>query len=216
MQGFNYSMLMVGPGPIGGIVEEKNIPASHWMPYIAVDDVDKAAERCKELGGGVCVPPTDIPETGRFAVVNDPQGAFFSIYKGLPGSEGADPDLPIPGRVCWNEVLTTDEAKAQEFYSAMFGWTDAPKDMGPMGTYTVFHVGEDGVCGGMRPPMEVPPHWEVVFAVADTDASTAQADAAGATVINGPFDIPGVGRSSILADPTGAVFQLIQFENQPD
>lgn len=36
------------------------------------------AARCTELGGQVSVPPTDIPP-GRFTVLNDPQGAVFSI-----------------------------------------------------------------------------------------------------------------------------------------
>ncbi len=100
MEGCTYRMIMVGPGPIGGIVEEKNIPVSHWMPYVAVNDVDAAAKKLQQLKGTVCVPPTDIPGTGRFAVVGDPQGAYFSLYKGLPESAGADPDQPVPGRIC--------------------------------------------------------------------------------------------------------------------
>jgi hypothetical protein len=68
-------MIVDGPGPIGGIVEEKAIPASHWMPYVSVANVDAAAKKCSSLGGSVCVPPTDIPHVGRFAVVGDPLGA---------------------------------------------------------------------------------------------------------------------------------------------
>ena len=70
-------MAMVGPN-----WEGKNIPP-HWMSYVAVDDVDAAAAHAAELGGAVCVPPTDIPGIGRFAVLNDPQGATLSIFKGL-------------------------------------------------------------------------------------------------------------------------------------
>lgn len=51
----------------------------HWMSYIAVDDVDASAAKVWELGGKVCVPPTDIPNVGRFCVVNDPTGATFSL-----------------------------------------------------------------------------------------------------------------------------------------
>jgi predicted enzyme related to lactoylglutathione lyase len=53
----------------------------HWMTYVAVDDVDALAARVPELGGNVCVPPTDIPNVGRFAVINDPTGATLSIIK---------------------------------------------------------------------------------------------------------------------------------------
>jgi predicted enzyme related to lactoylglutathione lyase len=53
----------------------------HWLPYIAVADVDAAAARVGELGGKVFCPPTDIPETGRFAVVADDQGAVFALFQ---------------------------------------------------------------------------------------------------------------------------------------
>ena len=60
MMGTTYHMIHCGPGPIGGVMQEKNIPVSHWMPYLAVDDVDRAAAKVAQLGGSVCVPPTDI------------------------------------------------------------------------------------------------------------------------------------------------------------
>lgn len=56
---------------------------SHWEAYFAVDDTDEAATRVTELGGTVVMPPMDI-EPGRFAVVQDPQGATFSIIKFKP------------------------------------------------------------------------------------------------------------------------------------
>ncbi len=59
--------------------ETSEMPPPHWMTYIAVDDVDQSAAKVWELGGKVCVPPTDIPNTGRFCVVNDPSGATFSL-----------------------------------------------------------------------------------------------------------------------------------------
>src|ERR671933_761910 len=48
------------------------------MVYFAVEDADDAVARAQELGGKVAVPPTDTP-AGRFAVLNDPHGAVFSI-----------------------------------------------------------------------------------------------------------------------------------------
>ena len=51
----------------------------HWMSWVAVDDVDASAARVTELGGSVCVPPTDIPNTGRFCVISDPTGATISL-----------------------------------------------------------------------------------------------------------------------------------------
>lgn len=63
--------------------ETGELMPSHWMTYIAVDDVDAAAQKVEQFGGKVCVPPMDIP-VGRFAVVNDPGGAVFSIIKLSP------------------------------------------------------------------------------------------------------------------------------------
>jgi uncharacterized protein len=57
-----------------------NIPPN-WMPYFQVTDVDATANKAKELGGNLYVPPSDIPNVGRFSVIADPQGAVFAIYK---------------------------------------------------------------------------------------------------------------------------------------
>ena len=53
----------------------------HWLVYFAVTDVDAKAKQVTQLGGKVLSPPMDIPNIGRFAIVQDPQGAVFSIYR---------------------------------------------------------------------------------------------------------------------------------------
>ncbi|MFD4183473.1 VOC family protein [Rhodococcus sp. NPDC058514] len=52
----------------------------HWALYFGVDDVDAAVEKATSLGGAVHVPGTDIPDTGRFAVLTDPQGGAFAVF----------------------------------------------------------------------------------------------------------------------------------------
>src|SRR5262245_11868510 len=59
---------------------ESKVPPN-WMPYFRVADVDASASKAKELGGSLKVPPTDIPNVGRFSVLQDPQGAVFAIIK---------------------------------------------------------------------------------------------------------------------------------------
>jgi uncharacterized protein len=88
--GMAYTEIVVGSSHVGGIyqmtAEQGDMP-SHWMPYVAVEDVDASAKRVGELGGKVCVPPTDIPNVGRFCVINDPTGATISLIKlGSPSS----------------------------------------------------------------------------------------------------------------------------------
>ena len=69
---------------IGGMMGMKDhmtgIPP-HWMPYFAVEDCDKTVATVKANGGAAHVEPTDIPGTGRFAVLADPQGAAFSVIQ---------------------------------------------------------------------------------------------------------------------------------------
>lgn len=83
--GFSYTHWRVDGTDIGGMMAmDANWPANvppHWMIYATVANCDESAKKVAELGGRVCVPPTDIPEVGRFAVINDPQGAVFSIIQ---------------------------------------------------------------------------------------------------------------------------------------
>jgi len=70
--------------PIGGIMQIRkemgNMP-SNWAPYFMVASVDDSAAKAKQSGGTLRMPPTDIPNTGRFASIADPQGAGFSIFQ---------------------------------------------------------------------------------------------------------------------------------------
>jgi predicted enzyme related to lactoylglutathione lyase len=80
--GMAYTEIVAGGEHVGGIYQmgaEFGEAPSHWMAYVAVDDVDASAKRVEELGGKVCVPPTDIPNVGRFSVINDPTGATLSL-----------------------------------------------------------------------------------------------------------------------------------------
>lgn len=73
-----------GRPSIGMMPMPAGVPAqvpAHWTPYFQVADCDASAERVRALGGSVIVPPSDIPTAGRFAVVSDPQGAMFAMFK---------------------------------------------------------------------------------------------------------------------------------------
>ena len=53
----------------------------HWLNYVTVESADASAARVTELGGKICKPPFDIPNVGRIAIVQDPQGAFFGLFQ---------------------------------------------------------------------------------------------------------------------------------------
>ncbi len=72
-----------GESILGGLEMMPNIPArvpSYWMIYFNVADVDDAFRRAVETGAAEMVAPTDFPG-GRFAIVNDPQGAMFGLLR---------------------------------------------------------------------------------------------------------------------------------------
>jgi predicted enzyme related to lactoylglutathione lyase len=82
--GPDYVLLTAAGRPVAGrLALTPDLAAtlgSRWMVYFAHSDVDSAATRAGELGGGVLVPPRDTP-TGRVAAVADPAGAVFTLLR---------------------------------------------------------------------------------------------------------------------------------------
>jgi predicted enzyme related to lactoylglutathione lyase len=71
------------PG-VGMMQMPAQVPAvvpAYWMPYFQVEDTDASAAKAKTLGANVMMAPMDIPGAGRFAVIADPQGAVFAVFK---------------------------------------------------------------------------------------------------------------------------------------
>jgi uncharacterized protein len=66
----------------GGVMKAPaSMPHSFWIAYVAVDNTDSIAERATRLGANVLVPPTDIPNVGRFGCFMDPQGASLAVLQ---------------------------------------------------------------------------------------------------------------------------------------
>jgi predicted enzyme related to lactoylglutathione lyase len=215
-QGSDYTMWVSKQGPLGGVMKQAGEQAkegapAHWLAHVQVDDVEAAAARAKLLGGRIYKAPTDIPTVGRFAVIADPQGAAIAIFK--PAGEMPLHDVTEDGEFCWNELMTTDTAAAFKFYSDLFGWKIVEEmDMGPMGTYRVFGVGDNRLGGMMTTPKghASPPAWLFYAETSDLDAALRRATTKGAKLLNGPMDVPGGGRIAQFEDPQGAAFALHQ------
>ena len=81
-EGGEYTVVKVGDSGVGGIMAPP--PGAQGMPpmwgcYVTVADTDATVAQCKSLGGKVITGPMDIPKVGRFAVLQDPQGAIFNV-----------------------------------------------------------------------------------------------------------------------------------------
>lgn len=186
----------------------------NWLVYLAVDNADATAAATREAGGSVLMEPADIPGTGRFAVLTDPQGAAFGVLEPLPMD--APPtasafDQSRHGHGNWHELMTADVPAALEFYSGLFGWTKSlTMEMGEMGVYQLFaHDGVDigGIQGLGASPM---PFWLPYFGTQDGIGVTHdRIREAGGTVHHGPADVPGGAQIVIATDPQGAWFAVV-------
>ena len=82
MEGMNYTVVKAGGQEVGGIMaippESQGAPSA-WGTYVTVTNVDDTVETAKTLGANILMPPRDIPDVGRFAVIQDPQGAIISV-----------------------------------------------------------------------------------------------------------------------------------------
>jgi uncharacterized protein len=212
----SYTLWMAGKTRVGGLTglpdgAEAGSPP-HWIVYIATPDVDATVTEAEHLGGKVVKGPTDIPNMGRFAVLADPQGATFAVYTPPgPPPEGGSAS-PGPGEFNWHELATTDYAAALDFYVALFGWEKGPAhDMGSMGLYQIVSRGGMQIGGiyNLHAP-STPPHWLSYVGVVDCAKATAAAKAGGARVMNGPMEVPGGSWISMLMDPQGGAFAVVE------
>jgi uncharacterized protein len=182
----------------------------HWMPYVKVDSADASAARAVQLGGTQIVPPTDIPNVGRFAVLKDPAGANISIFQ--PGQHRGITVFGEVGALCWADLNSQDPEKAARFYGSWLGWTF---ETGKDGYRHIINgTDKENMIGGIPPKMHAPPgtpsHWLSYFHVADCKASAAKAAQLGASTIMPADTMPDVGTIAVIADPQGAVFALYQ------
>ena len=207
-----HMFLRQGEIPSAGVMnipDGMNFPP-HWGMYVAVDKLEDAVAKIKQLGGSELSPIIDVPTVGRMQTMLDPQKAAFSVYE---SSTPHQPDAPREvGDVSWHELMTTDAAAGLTFYSQMFGWKESTAmDMGPMGKYHIFNGGAYDLGGMMnkgKEMAEAPPHWGIYFRVPDVDAGAERVKANGGQVLNGPMDVPGGSRIVNCLDPQGAYFSL--------
>jgi hypothetical protein len=216
MPGMRYTLLSAGDTAIAGLMAlppEACAAGARpgWMGYVGVADVDAHAARLTQAGGAVLRPPEDIPGVGRFAVVADPHGAGFCLFRGNRDEQPPQPPAGTPGTVGWHELAAGDLASAWTFYSGLFGWTrDQAIDMGEMGTYQLFAAGGPAIGGMMSKPPQVPQAgWLYYINVDAIDAAVARAAAGGGQVVNGPMQVPGGSWIAQCIDPQGAMFAMV-------
>jgi len=214
--GGTYTVFSAGPTMVAGLMaipeamRAEGVPPC-WSGYVSTDDVDAEVRRVEAAGGSIRRPPTDIPNVGRFAVVADPGGAVFLLFKPNTTETPTPVEPMTPGHVGWHELYAADPEREFAFYSRLFSWTkDRAIDMGAMGTYQTFATGE-APCGGMMKMCGPVPHpcWNYYIAVVSVAAAADRAVTRGAQILHGPIEVPGGSWIVQARDPQGAVFAMI-------
>jgi hypothetical protein len=214
--GIEYRILSDERGSAGGIMTappeacEKGM-RSGWLGYIGVDDVDAAVAELTQAGGAVHMAAEDIPGVGRIAMVADPQGVPFYLMRGASDEASTAFDPKATGRVAWNELVTTDQVAALEFYIRHFGWEKAgAMPMGELGDYVFIAHGGVPIGAAMnRTPSHDRPMWNFYFRVADIDSAAERVRRGGGEILDGPMEVPGGDYVIVGRDPQGAGFGLV-------
>lgn len=211
MPGFDYRLAKADGDMVAGMMKTEDMrPMTAWLTYFAADDCDKTAAQATAAGGKVLHPPTDIPGTGRFAVLADPQGAPFGILQPNPDDQGGAFDQKKTGHGNWHELTSNDPKAALAFYGTLFGWQPGrAMDMGEGGTYQLFsHQGAD-IGGMMGLDCQGKSAWRPYFGADSTDRGISRITSGGGKVLHGPVEVPGGAFIASATDPQGAHFAIV-------
>lgn len=216
MPGMDYRLASIGGTMIAGMMKgEAGGPPPMWTLYFAVTDVDATVAAMTKDGAKPVVPPTDIPGTGRFSILFDPQGAVFGLLQPLPmadGTGGGAFDQGKSGHGNWHELMSKDSRAALAFYGRHLGWTlSRSMEMATGMTYHIFaRDGQD--IGGMMdltPAMPPMPFWMPYFGAEGIDRAVAAIERTGGTIRMGTQEVPGGAFMTVATDPQGAAFALV-------
>jgi hypothetical protein len=199
--------------PIGNAVAVKKTKIegkqSRWLSYMSVMDVDQTILRIERNQGSVYMPPRNLPDRGRVAVVLDSEGAPFALVRSATG------DPPDDG-FDWNdffaaELWARDRDAAIAFYQAIAGYHVELADLGDGKAYHLLVENGTPRAGVVQIPWEdVKPNWVPYIAVEDVNAVAEKVASLGGELLIEPDPNIREGKVAIIADPSGAVFAVQQ------
>ena len=209
MEGETYPVIQRGDQAIGGYRLSQPNVQPQWISYLSVPDVDASHDAAVAAGSTTLMAPTNYGSVGRACAIKDPTGAPLCLWKGAR-PDPADVEETPTGGWFWNELWTSDDARALAFYQSSFGFTAESMPMGAMTYYVLKKDGQRraGLCRTVNP--QAKSLWLPYVAVADCDATAEKVAGLGGQLLSAPRDVPGIGRFSLCADPTGAAIAFIR------
>jgi len=211
-----YTLVLADGLPIGGMVFdpralEDKTPSARWIGLVSVPDVKAAAEAVARGGGTVMLAPTMLGERGETAVFQDREGAPFGV---VHSSSGDPADyLGELNEWVWLDLWSGDVERAAAFYRDVVGYDIQP--LPADGKRTGAHLVSGGhVRAGIMQKLDrrETAVWLPYVRVADAQAATDRARAAGGRVLREPVVLKRA-IVAVIADPTGAPIGVAQLHD---
>lgn len=77
----SYTMVKVGEGTGGGIMQQIPGGPSGWLAYVEVSDIRATTQAAKSLGGRIMKEPVEVMGTGWISFIQDPTGAVLGLWQ---------------------------------------------------------------------------------------------------------------------------------------
>jgi predicted enzyme related to lactoylglutathione lyase len=215
--GVDYTVAMVDGHPVAGLVRRSIVNdterRSAWLPFFSVLDVDQTVRVALDADAHIRSAPENLPLRGRQARLTDPESAVFALESSTSGDPPDDPNPRAIGTWGSPALLARDPAQEGVFYQRVLKYTvvGQPTD-GGFESIRLLSGSHERARVRLLPTSGATPNAEwISFARVFSTADTArQAVKLGGRILAGPTREAHGATSTILEDPTGAVFGLME------
>ncbi len=208
-----YTLLTHNGKSIAGIVELEpgNQNENQWLSYISVVDVKQAFGHVTANGGKVLLSPRLFHQRGELAIFTDPEGAAFGVLNSMSG----DPEdvLAKPGEWIWADLLAKNPHQLTQFYQSIADYIVVDDTRSPEANdYFLRTSGFARASVRPLPVDDILPNWLPYIRVENVMSSLMKVTQFGGRTIIEPD--PGLfdNKLAVIADPTGAVFGIVQIK----
>ena len=218
--GLEYHTFFLSVEPCGALhampdeMIAQGVP-SHWAYFISTPDLAATLAKVQEAGGEVIQDIVEVKNSGKLGIITDPGGALLHIWEAEKEKGYGNFAPGQKGTPAWFDLMTPDAEAAIAFYGAVFGWEARDMELQHLPYWLL--MDQDVPVGGMmistNAEEEGSNSWIQYFNSHDVEADSKRAESLGGKILVPAQDVP-VGRFSILADPSGAMFGLLWMKQQ--